>query len=180
MKPPHKPIETVHYGFKRISPANLLEDDEHPSYPSRLRGEKWVQACLKPRLAPTVPDEIAFLFEVARGSMIYGMFFLPLASLAIEQSFRVLEAGARVRCKQLGWASKKSGKTKALPDVSFADVIAELKRVGQIPDHDSDVWKSMVFLRNSFSHHTSQAIRARHDAIAQLTFVAELLNRLFK
>ena len=131
------------------------------------------------RLVPPVPDEIAFLFEVARGSMVYGMFFLPLASLATEQSFRVLEAGARVRCIQLGLIKTKSGKKKVLPDLSFADVVEELKRVGQIPGQDSDVWKSMVFLRNSFSHHTSQTIRARHDAVAQLAFVAELLNRLF-
>ena len=180
MKAPIKSVEQIHYGFKKISSANLLEHDEHPAYPSRLSDEKWVQACLKPRLGPSVPDEIEFLFEVARGSMVYGMFFLPLASLATEQSFRVLEAGARVRCKQLGLIKTKSGKKKVLPDSSFADVVEELKRVGQIPDHDSDAWKSMVFLRNTFSHHTSQTIRARHDAVGQLAFIAELLNRLFK
>jgi hypothetical protein len=178
---PIKPVAEIPYDFhfKRISIANVLEHDEHPSYPSGLRGEKWVQACLKPRLAASVPDEISFLFNIARGSMVYAMFFLPLASLAAEQSFRVLEAGARVRCKQLGLVKKKSGKTKALPDESFADVVAKLKRVGQIPDDDSDLWKSMVFLRNRFSHHTSQTIRARHNAVEQLAFVAELLNRLF-
>lgn len=93
-----------------------------------------------------------FFFEVARGSMVYGMFFLPLASLATEQSFRVLEAGARVRCKQFGLLKKKSGKRKVQPDLSFLDVVEELKRVGEIPNEDSEVWKSMVFLRNNFSH----------------------------
>lgn len=69
-------------GFKQIRPENLLEPDEHPSYPSRLRGNKWVLTCLKPRLDSNVPVEVAFLFEVARGAMIYGMYFLPLAGLA--------------------------------------------------------------------------------------------------
>src|SRR5689334_10516617 len=89
MNPPLKSAQAIQYGFKQISRTNLLKHDEHPAYPSRLKSEKWVEACLKPRLAPTVPDEVAFLFEVARGSMVYGMFFLPLASLATEQSFRV-------------------------------------------------------------------------------------------
>jgi hypothetical protein len=89
------------YGFKRVSPANLLQPDDHRSYPSRLRGEKWVKECLKPELNSTVPENGAFLFEVARGSMIYGLFFLPLAALATEEGFRVLEAGVRHRCKQL-------------------------------------------------------------------------------
>ena len=139
-----------------------------------------MRACLKPQLEPNVPEEIAFLFEVARGSMVYGMFFLPLASLATEQGFRVLEAGARHRCKQLGLLKKKSGKSKVLPDISFADLIAALGQYSKIPDGDLHAWKSMVFLRNRFSHHTSQTIRSRQDAIEQLAYVAELLNRLFK
>jgi len=170
----------IQYGFKRISQANLLQRDDHPSYPSRLRGDKWVRACLKPQLEPNVPEEIAFLFEVARGSMVYGMFFLPLASLATEQGFRVLEAGPRHRCEQLGLLQKKSGKTKVLPGTSFADLIAALEQDGKIPDGDLVAWKSMVFLRNRFSHHTSQTIRSRQHAIEQLAYIAELLNRLFK
>lgn len=170
----------IQYGFKQISWANLQEPDDHPSYRSRLRGEKWVQTCLKPKLDPNVPQEVAFLFEVARGSMVYGVFFLPLASLATEQGFRVLEAGARVRCKQLGLLKKISGKAKVLPDESFADLVIKLREAGKIPKEDSDNWKSMVFLRNNFSHHTSQSIRSRHEAIAQLGYVAELLNRIFK
>jgi hypothetical protein len=159
--------------------ANLLEHDERLAYPSRLKGEKWVQACLKPELAPSVPEEIAFLFEVARGSMVYGMFFLPLAALAAEQSFRVLEAGARVRYKQLGLVKAKSVKSKPLPEISFAVVVDQLKVTGAISEKDSVHWKSMVFLRNYFSHHSSQTIRERHGALDQLAFVAKLLNRLF-
>ena len=104
--------DNIQYGFKQISPANLLEHDDHPSYPSRLRGNKWVRECLKPQLESSVPDEVAFLFEVARGAMVYEIFFLPLSSLATEQGFRVLEAGARQRCNQLGLLKKKSDKTK--------------------------------------------------------------------
>lgn len=167
-------------GFKQISTENLLKPDEHPSYSSRLRGDKWVRECLKPQLDSSVPVEVAFLFEAARGAVIYGMFFLPLAALATEQGFRVIEAGARHRCKQLGLLKKKSAKPNAFPDSPFVELVAALRKAGKIPKGDLDAWKSMVSLRNLFSHPTQQYIRKRHEAIGQLAYIADLLNRLFK
>jgi len=110
--------------------------------------------------------------------MIYGILFLPLAALATEQGFRVLEAGARHRCKQLGPLKKKSVKASALPDSPFVDLVAALQNAKVIPKSDFDVWKSMVYLRNAFSHPTFQCIRTRDEAIKQLAYIAELL--LFK
>jgi len=109
-------------------------------------------------LEPSVPEDVAFLFEVTRGSMVYGMFFLPLASLATEQCYRVLEAGARRRCKQLGLMKMKPGKRKALPDTPFAELVAALKRADKIPEGDLHAWDTMPFLRNHFSHPTSQLL----------------------
>ena len=60
----------------------------------------------------------------------------------------------------------------------YSDLVAALCTAGEIPAKDLGTWQSMVFLRNSFSHRTSAAPRARHEAISQLSFVAELLNRL--
>jgi hypothetical protein len=122
-------------GFKQITPANVLQHDDHPTDASRLR-EKWVTECLKPKLQPGVPEEVAFLFEIARGSLIYAIFFLPLASLATEESFRVLEAGVRHRCKQLGLAKKKSAKANAFPDKPYLDLVTALHKAGKIPNDD--------------------------------------------
>jgi hypothetical protein len=166
------------YRFKQITPANLLHHDDHPPHP--LRGKKWLEECLKPKLQPSVPEEVGFLFEVARGSMIYGLFFLPLVALATEESFRVLEAGVRHRCKQLGLGRKKSAKPDSFPDKPYAKLVTALHKAGKIPKKDLEVWESMVFLRNSFSHRTSATIRNRHQAVSQLSFIADLLNRLFK
>lgn len=171
---------TIQYGFKKISPANLLEHDDHAGHPSRLRGEKWIRECQKPQLNPSVPEEVAFLFEVARGSMIYGQFFLPLVALATEESFRVLEAGVRHRCEQLGLAKRKSSKPTAFSDKPYTELVDALHKAGEIPKNDLETWQSMIFLRNTFSHRTSAVIRARHDGISQLGYVAELLNRLFQ
>jgi hypothetical protein len=167
-------------GFKQITVENLLKPDEHPAYPSRLRGDKWVRECLKPQLDSSVPVEVAFLFEAAKGSLVYAMFFLPLAAPATEQGFRVLEAGARHRCKQLGLLKKKSAKPNAFPDSPFVELVAALQKAGKIPKGDSAAWKSMVGLRNVFSHPSQQYIRTRQEAVTQLASIAELLNRLFK
>jgi hypothetical protein len=175
-----KNADTIQYGFKRISPANLLKEDNHPAYPSGPTHEHWVQACLKPQLESTVPEEIAFLFEVARGSMAYGRFFLPLASLAIEQTYRVLEAAARYRCKQLCLLKPKPGKAKALPVISFAEVVAALQKAGRIPPADLDAWSTIPFSRNRCSHPTSQTILSRRSAAALLAYNCQLLNRLFQ
>ena len=177
-----KATDKIQYGFKRVTVANLFEPDDHPAYPSRLRGEseKWVRECSKPQLTPGVPEEVAFLFETARGSMVYGLFFLPLAALATEEGFRVLEAGVRHRCKQLGLGKKKSGKADAFPEKPYLDLVDALHGAGKISEDELPIWKSMVRLRNNFSHRTSASIRARHEAIAQLAYIAELLNRLFK
>jgi len=172
--------DTLQYGFKRVSPANLLKEDNHPAYPSGPGRERWLQACLKPQLEPAVPEEIAFLFEVARGSMVYGQFFLPLASLAAEQTYRVLEAAARCRCQQLLLLKPKRVKSKVLPDISFSEVVAALEKAGRIPEADLDAWRTIPFLRNRSSHPSSQTILSRRNAAALLAYHCQLLNRLFQ
>ena len=174
-----KPDEMIQYGFKRISPTNLLQPDNHPSHPSRLRGERWVRACLKPQLESCVPEEIAFLFEVARGAMVYGMYFQPLAALTSEQCYRVLEAGARGRCSQLGLLKGKRSKDKGLQDVGFAELLKALTKAGKIPKADLEAWSTMPYLRNRYSHPTAQTIVSLESAVGVLAFTSELLNRLF-
>ena len=171
---------TIQYGFKQISRTNFMEPDDHPSFPTRLRGEKWIPACLKPKLEACVPEEIGFLFEVARGSMVYGMFFLPLASLASEQCYRVLEAGARNRCLELGLLAKKRAKDKRLQNVPFSTLLAALTEAGKIPKADLEAWTTMPFLRNRFSHPVSQTILSRKSALGVVASTSGLLNRLFK
>jgi hypothetical protein len=174
-KPP-----TIQYGFKQITLENILVEDSHPSYPTKLKGNKWVLECLKPKLESNVPEEVAFLFEMARGSMIYGLYFLPLATIATEQGFRVLEAGARYRCKQLGLLKEKANHKKKTSDyVPFADLVSKLNDADVIPAKDLNIWKSMVFLRNSHSHGET-SIRDRKGAMGQLSYIADLLNQLFK
>jgi hypothetical protein len=99
---------------------------------------------------------------------------------AAEQGFRVLEAGVRHRCKQLALFERKSAKLNAFTAAPLVNLVGALHKAGKIPEADVAAWKAMVGLRNRYSHPTDQYIRKRHDAIEQLAYVAELLNRLFK
>jgi len=139
-----------------------------------------LQDCMKPQLEPCVPEEIAFLYEVARGSMVYGMYFQPIASLATEQLYRVLEAGARHRCEQLGLLKKKSVKKKVLPDTSFVEIVGALKQARIIPDCDSDSWEMMPWQRNRSSHPKSQIIHSDLYPVEMAAYAADMLNRIFK
>jgi hypothetical protein len=78
------------FGFKRITAENW-QDADVPRLFGLTTPDNWIGAHLQPQLSPNVPQEIAALFEVARGSMIYGWFFYPLITLGAEQCYRVLD-----------------------------------------------------------------------------------------
>jgi hypothetical protein len=169
----------IQYGFKRISLSNLCQPDTHSPYASRPNRDNWLRACLAPQLESSVPEEVAFLFEVARGSMAYAVFFLPLASLAAEQCYRVLEVGARRRCDDLGLKGNRV-KGKKLQDLAFANAVATLTAAEAFQKRDVEAWTTMPFLRNRFSHPKSQTILSLDSALDVLAFTAALLNRLFR
>lgn len=111
--------------------------------------------------------------------MVYGMFFQPLAALTSEQCYRVLEAGVRGRCIQLGLLKGKQSKDKGLQKVGFAEILKALTKAGRIPKADLQAWATMPYLRNRYSHPTSQTIMSLESAVEVLAFTSELLNRLF-
>lgn len=91
--------DSSHHGFKRITVANWKDTDEIIHFPAPVAESTWVSACLKPQLDSSVPKEIVALFEVARGSMVYGWCFYPLITLAAQQFHRIQEAAARAACQ---------------------------------------------------------------------------------
>ena len=175
-----KPTKPVDYGFKRITMANWNETDDIIQFPSPVRDETWVKACLKPETNSAVPKKITAMFEVARGSMIYGWFFYPLITLAAEQCHRVLEAGARTRCEQLGLPTKIPKKKGGLRDAIFSELIKSLAKHGAIFQRDLPRWGATRHLRNSASHPSRQTILSPGMAISCLESSVELLNQLFK
>src|SRR6266496_4073890 len=96
--------------FKQLDIKNWLQPDpasynllaiDVTGQPRVMTGEDWLQIIIHPKLKDNVPTQIKRLFEVARGAMVYGFFFYPVYSLAVEQLYRVAETAIKSKCKSL-------------------------------------------------------------------------------
>jgi hypothetical protein len=170
----------IHHGFKRITAANWRDADVTKFFP-RLTPEAWVRPFLRPQLNAKVPTEIAALFEVARGSMIYGWFFYPVITLASQQCYRVLETAARMRCELAGISTRKPQKAKTgkRRDTTFDENIRALAAAGIISAGDKRRWDAARQLRNWSSHPTRQSIQDPATAKSGLNVTVELVNKLY-
>lgn len=145
----------------------ILENDKI----SIMSAGDWAISILKPKLSETVPLEIHKLFEVARGSMLYGYFFYPLFTLASEQLFRVAEAAISEKCKQI--TTDKIGKN------TFKDKIDHLNKDKFFSDEEYTKWNSLRNLRNIASHPNEQKILPPGIALEFIFNISELINNLF-
>lgn len=133
-------------------------------------GSEWARMILEPKLNETVPTEVVELFEVARGTIIYGWFFYPLFTVGSEHLFHVHEAAVTHRCKEAG-APKK---TK-----TFAEKIDWLLGQGFIEGRRQIQWTAVRQLRNSAAHKKNQSIFDPTMAVRNVEVAAELINELF-
>jgi hypothetical protein len=168
----------THFGFRRITAENW-QDADVPRLFGLTTPDNWIETYLEPQLGPNVPREITSLFEVARGSMIYGWFFYPLITLGAEQCYRVLEAAVRKRCEQAAIPTKRQNKKGKLIDLRFVENIESLINAGIIAATDRPHWDAIRNLRNIASHPDSQMILAPGMTIGLLVSAADLLNSLY-
>jgi hypothetical protein len=138
-----------------------------------------VEAHLKPQLGPNVPSDVAALFEVARGAMIYGWFFYPIITLSAEQCLRVLEAGVKACCESHRILTKKRNKKGELLDTSYSDNLKKLKKHRVIPESGENLWNVARKLRNLTSHPERQIILPPGITWGVLQATADRLNELF-
>jgi hypothetical protein len=153
--------------FRRIASDNWLNADV-PSYFPGTRPSAWINTMLAPQLAPHLPLEIVRLFEVARGALVYSWFFYPLATLAAEQSHRVIESAVRLCCDQLGQPAR-----------TFADGIKIITAVGLIATAEFQQWDATRGLRNAASHPETQTIWDPGQSVQIFELTAAMLNKLF-
>jgi hypothetical protein len=84
-------------GFKKLTVDNWLQPDEASSSFARISpidgklfpvtGNDRLLVILEPNLEETVPFEIRKMFEVARGALAYGYFFIPYTPLLQSNFF---------------------------------------------------------------------------------------------
>ncbi len=173
-------------GFKRITMTNW-QDRDMPIGFSALTPDSWIEHNMQPQLGSNVPPDIAALFEVARGAMVYGWFFYPLITLAAEQCSRVLEAGVKACCMEHGIPTQRLNKrgipsrTKSgMPiETFYSENIAKLVEAEVIPASKADLWKAARELRNLFSHPERQMIFPPGVTLGMLQTTADRLNDLF-
>ena len=167
------------FGFKEITPANLLERDpvligfvklSSNGQSRTLTMDDYLSYIFTPCLLEVVPRDVQALFEVARGAMVYGYFFYPLFTLAMEQLFRVAEAAVTHKCTAMG-------APKSIKD--FYKKIGWLIDKAIIPKADKGLWDAIRELRNMASHPERQMVGLPNMAIGILERVASQINSLF-
>jgi hypothetical protein len=166
--------QETHFGFKKITNANWRQFDEATKLWCEITAaaktnEDWIKFFSYPTLNPKVPEGIAALLEVARGAMIYGLYFKPLLTLGDDQCWRILETGIRFRCQQAG-----------IPTTTFDANIKTLIKERIISTTDEKRWKAVRNLRNEASHPKQQLGLDPGSAQSDLNSVVDCLNDLFR
>lgn len=166
------------HSFKAIIPDNWRSEDEVIRYFIQ-DPNTWIVLYLGPKLGSHVPKDIAAMFEVARGSMVYGWYFYPLLTLGTEQCYRIAEAAVRFRCKQLGEPLVSVTKKNHERQQTFHDLCQALVQRGVIPESDVEFWRAARDLRNWASHPQDQPIMMPAQAAGVLQRTADKINELF-
>lgn len=138
--------------------------------PHKMTGSDWAREFLSVELGPQVPDQVCELFEVARGALVYGWFFLPMFLLGEDQLHRVLETAVRLRYAELGGPRSQP---------SFKHAIDWLIARAVIPAGDQERWDGIRYLRNAASHPEHQGAMAPGTVLRTLRETAHDINRLF-
>ena len=150
--------------------GNLVMFSNDGGMASSMSGHDWASTILEHNLAERVPNEIFQLFEVARGSMLYGYFFYPLYTLAFEQLTRVAEAAVSEKCKQIGICKSIKTFDKKLKYLQCNNVLSDVKKAQ---------WDSLRKLRNIASHPDQPTILPPGPIVGMVAITVGLINELF-
>jgi hypothetical protein len=165
------------FGVKKITLTNWQIPDLPRMFPAPA--EDWVGEILEPQLTSNVPEDVVRLFEIARGSMVYGWFYYPLITLASEQLLRVMELAATKRCEQAGMPMQIPNKKGRTRDKHFIEKIQDLTSAGIISPSDYPKWDATRGLRNDRSHPSGAMIIHPGMGSADVKITCELINKLF-
>jgi len=167
------------FGIKVLNESNWLEPDKVLNGFHRTQTDgstrpltisEWFAEIQKAKLEDYIPDEIQKLFEVARGTMLYGYFFYPIFTFASEQFTRIGEAAINIKCAEFNLPKSKN---------TFKKKIEWLFQENIISSESYSKWESVIFLRNKFSHPSRQNIITPFMAFGLMDSVATNINKLF-
>lgn len=168
------PDADILMGSKRITPKNFGASDVSRAFGFTEVG--WIAWFDEVQLDTMVPEPVRRLFELARGTMIYGWFYYPLLSFGTEECTRCLEAGAR----HAAAIAKLCPEPEKQAKIAFYSIIEKLVNANLIDQAEFRRWDTGRELRNAAAHPTTPTILAPSDARATLALIADQLNSLFK
>jgi Domain of unknown function (DUF4145) len=168
--------------FRKLTPQNWTERDPtneifamRGSLGMRLMsGNDWADLFLGIEISASVAKDVRHLFEVARNTLLYGHFFYPLYTVGSEQLYRVADASALHRYRDLGGPKTKKGH-----DATFAARIQWLREHGAIADEHADLWQRLREGRNDASHPKMQPLVTPGNALGVIHNVAECVSVLY-
>lgn len=138
--------------------------------PVEMDGEAWAREFLSVELGAAVPEDIHDLFEVAKGTLAYGWFYYPLYDGGQQQLFRLSEAAAFHRYRELGGSKKQ---------LSFQKTIVWLAENGAIDEATAELWHALRKLRNEGAHPKHRLVVPPGHVFRVLMNVAAAVDSLF-
>lgn len=138
--------------------------------PIEMDGDSWAALFLDVELDPGVPEDIHDLFEVAKGTLAYGWFYYPLYDGGQQQLFRLAEAAAFNRYRELGGSENRP---------SFHRTIEWLRSRNEIDEASAPLWHAIREQRNSGAHAKHRSVVPPGHASRVLTNVADVVSALY-
>jgi hypothetical protein len=172
-----EPAKDLVLGHKRLTVRNWLSPDPVSALFVRYRrgridnptADDFAELFLGIELSERVPPQVQSLFNVARGSMLYGYFYYPLYTLGLEQMYRVAEAAVLYKCRQMNAPKLRN----------YANRVAWLLDQGVISEKTSQWWQDTRRLRNYASHPEMQTVEPPGPVLGSTRRLAESVNALF-
>jgi hypothetical protein len=135
-----------------------------------VTAEEWIGRVLRHKMNERVPPDIRTLFRGAQAMLAYGCFYYPIATLALEQLLRVLEAAVTVKCRQLSGPAAKEAFQRKLKWLCEQGIISQEQWLD---------WDAFRSIRNSTSHPQYQMLMPPAMADRTFAMLCEGLSNLF-
>jgi hypothetical protein len=144
--------------------------------PRSISSQDWLALCQSAELHLKVPRNVRAYFEAARGALVYGYFFCPLYTLAIEQLFRAAECAVVQKCKE---TNGRVVDIKGKP-IDYYQALAWLRKINFISKEDFHQWDTIRKFRPHPTTHKEPPPAIPPGIVAtHLNFVADRINGLF-
>lgn len=138
--------------------------------PIEMDGNAWAELFLSVELDTSVPEDIHDLFAIAKGTLAYGWFYYPLYDGGQQQLFRLSEAAAFHRYRELGGPMKRP---------RFQEMIVWLEEQHAIDGAAVELWHALRKMRNEGAHPKQRSVVPPGHVSRVLGTVASAVNALF-